>query len=1357
MKYKIPKRLVGITFGILSPDEIKKIGDVKISQPELYSERGEGFPGGPLDPRLGAPDNVNRCKKCGLRRIEGTTGCLGHFGHIELAKPIYHLGFVKHIEKVLNAVCERCGRLTLPPEKRDAYWKKMEVFIKRYGYPSFDIAKEILAEAAKVKKCPYCGHEKLGKFVFDKDNLTFIKRIEISEEELKKREWMEFIRNLGIPAHIRKLSVSKGKKKGKRYINIYYNPESIRQILSQIYPAEVLPEDELKERRKDVFLIGFHPDHARPEWTILQVLPVPPITVRPPVITAEGKRTEDQLTLILRDIIRINEQLMSKSKGGPPQVIENLWNQLQKRVKALFGLHKLGELKMERTYVKGIIHRLSGKEGRFRHNLSGKRVNYSGRAVISPDPYLSIDEIGVPEKMARKLLFPEVVNELNSEKLKQLVINGAAIYPGAEFVYKKQAPGVYRKIMVGIFKDRKKREEIARDLKPGDIVERHLMDGDILVFNRQPTLHRISMMGHYVRVLPYNTLRLHLMTCPPYNADFDGDEMNVHLPRSYETKAEIMTLMEVKRHIITARYGGPIIGPKQDFITGAYLLTKPGSILTKEESQQVLFYAGIEELPKESINYDGIEAYDGKKIFSMIIPKYIFYQKDIKGILVGKSAKEKVKTVIWNGELIEGVIEKGAIGAEKPENIVHKIVERWGNDAGKRFLNSLSSMIIRFLTDRGFSLTLWDIIVALEARKEVLEKINEKLKEAEKVVELYLKGELEPEPGKSLEDTFEDKLIEILDQARNEAGEIVISRMNPESQFGIMTLTGARGDETNIAQVLACIGQPVVRGKRLKRGYSNRTLPHFKEKIGIFAGGFAKGNFAIGMSPLEYFFHNAAGRDSLVDTAVRTADSGYFYRRLVNALQDSRIEYDGTARMMSGQILQFKYGGDGVHPGKSYHGKIADYESIFYELLVREEENGKRIKEVSEWPKYYDEFIQRLRNEISYAVALDVKELLKREFENGNILTEGSIQEFYKRLKEKYERAQIDPGEAAGTVAAQSICEPATQLTLRTFHWAGVAAFSITTGLPRLKEIFDAVEKPSTPMITVYLKKDYAYDEKKAWKIFDQIKGIKLEDIIVQGGMIINPVEDYVEIRIDRTAIISKESSAEDKMKTSKHNVSLEEIINAINRIGKNVRVEQDPQDPYVLYVYPGENMNVIELYKKLRNLVIKGQKEYTRAQIRKQEGGEYYILISSTELTPLLYMEGVDISRLETNNIHQFAKIFGIEAARRLIVKEARDVLEGYGLEVDVRHILYAADAMTLQGKVEAIGRYGIAGKKMSLLARASFEETGKHLFRAAAVGMFDPLQGATENVIVGGVPPVGTGVVRLGFMKRFKVEEGE
>lgn len=1315
MRLTTSKELSEIQFGILSPDEIRKKAIIELNKQELLDPDGRGVAGGPLDHRLGAPTNRTRCGTCNLRRREGNTGCFGHFGYIELATPIYHPAYLKKIKKALNSVCDNCGRLKLSKEDRKKFWEREEKFIERQGFPSKEIAMEVNREARKIDECPYCGNEKQGKYVYDSSNKNFALRMKVSEEEVKEKK-----------EELKRESKKIKKKRGNYYVYAYLNPKMVRDILAQIYEEELILDKEEKEaRKKDVYLLGFHPEYARPEWTILTVLPVPPIPTRPPVYTSEGDRTEDHLTLVLREIIRINNQLRDKMKGGPSSLLNRLRRTLQKRIKILFGFHDLDkEIKISNVLIKGIMHRLSGKEGRFRGNLSGKRVDFSGRSVLSPDPNLSVDELGVPEKMAKGLLVPERVNKYNIDKLRKLIIRGPRKYPGALIVKEKTGPGEYRKTLLEIFKSKKRREKVAEELKPGDIVERTLMDGDPILFNRQPTLHKLSMMTHYAKVLPYDTLRLHLMTCPPYNADFDGDEMNVHLPRSYETRAEARTIMEVKRHIITPRYGGAIMGPIQDFITGAYLLTRAGTEIPRDKVMQILFQADIDTLPEK----DG--TISGKELVSELIPNKIFYRERFKKTLAEKGERE---TVVWDGNLKKGILDKRSIGSEKSENITQKVVEKWGDEKGKEFLNQLGASILKYLTDRGFSITLWDITKQKKVEEKVQEIIDEHIRKGKELVKNYRRGLLHSRPGERLEETFENKIVNTLSGAMSKVGDALIKKISTDSQFMVMTVTGARGGETNIQQVLGAVGQPVVRGERLSRGYSNRVLPHFKEgETGPKPKGFIENSFTEGMEPVEYFFHTTAGRDSLVDTAIRTATSGYFYRRLMSALRDSKIGYDGIARFLSGPIIQFKYGGDSISPEKSYHGAVADYENIFLELInERDEEDSSR----KDWPSYYTSLTNLLEDTISEKCAERVESLFK-EMRNQYeyVLTEEEATKFFERIIKKYQRAVLDPGEPIGTVTAQSISEPATQLTLETFHWAGVPGVDITTGLPRLQELFDARKHPDNPLITVYLEEPYRNEEEKAKKVFRKIHAIDIMSIIEGGGFLLQPQYRRVEIRLD-------------KERLSELDLDVEKIVNKINDI-KHTKVERDD---YTLHVSPEEKndsgTSLEEIYNEIKEITFKGIEGYGESQLRRSREGEYYILIQAEEVQPLLLIEGVDISRLLSTHIYECNKVFGLEATRNLIISEAKNVLDQYGLDVDPRHITYTTDAMLSGGKIEGIGRYGISGQKSSVLSRATFEETKGNLLEAGARGMKDELKGSTESVITGKIPPIGTGGVKIGY----------
>jgi DNA-directed RNA polymerase subunit A' len=871
MSEKIVK---GIKFGVLSPDEIRKLSVTAIISIDVYDEDGTPIEGSVMDPRLGVIEPGQKCPTCG-----NTMGqCPGHFGHIELVRPVIHIGFVKHIYDLLRVTCRKCGRVRIAEEDINRYKRIYIAIKKRWPSAARRLVEHVKKLALKNNECPHCK-EIQYKIKLEKPYTFYEER-----------------------------------KEGL----IKLTPSDIRERLERI------PNDDLE-------ILGYDPTTTRPEWFILTVLPVPPITIRPSIMIESGIRAEDDLTHKLVDIVRINERLKESLDAGAPQlIIEDLWELLQYHVATYFdneipGLppakHRSGRP------LRTIAQRLKGKEGRFRGNLSGKRVDFSARTVISPDPNLSIDEVGVPISIAKVLTVPERVTKWNIEKLRQFVINGPEKWPGANYVIRPDG----KRIDLRYVKDR---IQFAATLTPGFIVERQLVDGDIVLFNRQPSLHRISMMAHKVRVLPGKTFRLNLLVCPPYNADFDGDEMNLHIPQSEEAIAEAREIMLVHKNILTPRYGGPIIGGGQDYISGAYLLTVKTTLLTKDEVLKLLSVADIVPEIGEPAILAPKEYYTGKQVVSMFLPKDFNFHGPANvssgpRLCKNEECSHDSFIVIKNGILLEGVFDKKAVGNQQPESVLHWLIKEYSEDYGLWLMDNLFKVFLRFVEMRGLTMTLEDVTIPPEAKNEIKERIKESEKEVQRYVKLYENNELEPIPGRTLEESLENYILDTLDRLRNTSGEIASKYLDPFNDVYIMARTGARGSVLNITQMSAMLGQQTVRGERIKRGYMKRTLPHFKENdISPEARGFIYSSFRSGLSPIELFFHAAAGREGLVDTAVRTSQSGYTQRRLINALSDLRIEYDGSVRTLYGDMIQFLYGDDGVHPQLAHHGKTVDLNRI---------------------------------------------------------------------------------------------------------------------------------------------------------------------------------------------------------------------------------------------------------------------------------------------------------------------------------------------------------------------------------------------------------------------------------------------
>ena len=988
-------------------------------------------------------------------------------------------------------------------------------------------------------------------------------------------------------------------------------PTTFYKGKTRIFPTEIretlvrIPDEELRK-------IGINPKNFRPEWAVLTGLLVPPVTVRPSIILESGERSEDDLTHKLSDIIRANQRLWENLNAGAPEVIiEDLWDLLQFHITTFFdntvarippARHRSGQP------LKTITERIKGKEGRIRKNLAGKRVNYSGRTVISPDPAMQINEVGIPVEIARIVTVAETVNDLNIEKLKKLVQKGEE-YPGANYVIRPD--GKRKKVTPEL------KEEIISELVPGYKVERHLENGDIVLFNRHPSLHRGSLMAHYVKVLPGRTFRLHPAAKTPYNADFDGDEMNIHSPQNEEARAEAKILLEVKKNLISPKNNTNWIGCISDAITGGYLLGL--SELSREDANQLLYSSGIDEqISKKSV--------PGNEIFSKILPKMDFSEGDIK---------------IKNGEIIKGLPDKNLFGDEDGI-LVKEIDKEFGRDVAFETIRKAFNLGKNYLTGRGITISIDDFDVeqkVVDMSEEITKKAEEKTKE---IIESYDNKTLEVIQGKTPEESREIKILKVLNEVRTKIGEVVKQEFPEENPVTHMIRSGGGGNMLNITQMACCVGQQDLEGKRIDIGFNDRTLSFFKRgDLSPKSKGFIRSAFMKGLRPDEFFFQAITGRSSLMDTALRTPRSGYLYRRLANALQDLRREYDGTVRDSDNNVIQFIYGDDGMDVSKLHTG-------------------GK-----------------------------------------------------------------LESGEAIGIITAQSFGEPSTQMVLRTFHFAGVTEMQVTQGLPRLIEIFDARKKPSSPKMEIYLKKEFN-NEKDAKVFAERIKEIAISDIASEIN--IDFSDKKIEIEIDKEGM-------------KQTHTSLKKVVDRLKELGFNAKEKTDS-----ISINASE-MNFRDIYKlkeKLKKTVISGIKGVKQILIVKREN-DYIIMTLGTNLKKVLEMKEVNAQKLVSNDLHEVADVFGIEAARQLIINEIQEVLNKQGLNIDKRHLKLIADAMTNTGEVKGVTRIGIIAQKSSILARATFETPVPQFVKATIKGSKDHLASVIENVILNQPVPIGTGLPGL------------
>ncbi|KAL2165337.1 hypothetical protein VTH06DRAFT_634 [Thermothelomyces fergusii] len=1404
-----------IQFGLLSPEEIKAMSVCHIVYPETMDEtRTKPRDGGLNDPLLGSVDRQFKCKTC----TENMTECPGHFGHIELARPVFHPGFIRRTKKLLEMSDPQYAaamRIRDPKVRFKRVWDICKSKRRCDNDPPKQ-AEDGEYNPNGTGDRPAEGHGGCGNIqpVIRQQALTLWGSIETKDED-------------GV------------KTKEKKIIT----PEMALNIFRRMSDEEMID-------------IGINISQARPEWMIIT----------------------------LGDIIRANGNVRQAiAEGSPQHIINDFENLLQYHVATYMDNDIAGQpqaLQKSGRPVKAIRARLKGKEGRLRGNLMGKRVDFSARTVITGDANISLDEVGVPRSIARTLTYPETVTPYNIAKLTKLVQNGPNEHPGARFVVRSDGTRIDL---------RHHRRATGIQLEYGWKVERHLMDGDYIIFNRQPSLHKESMMGHRVRVMPYSTFRLNLSVTSPYNADFDGDEMNLHVPQTEETRAEVKELCMVPLNIVSPQRNGPLMGIVQDTLAGVYKLCRRDVFLTKEEVMNIMLWVpdwdGV--IPVPAIHKPR-PRWTGKQMISMIIPKII-------NIHMPSEQEDKDHPfeddglLIQQGELMFGLLSKKSVGASGG-GIVHLCYNELGPQGAMDFLNGCQRVVNYWLLHNGFSIGIGDTIPDPVTIGLIQKHIDEEKAEVERLTQQATNNELEPLPGMNIRETFENKVSTALNKARDKAGTSTQKSLKDLNNAVIMARSGSKGSSINISQMTALVGQQIVEGKRIPFGFKYRTLPHFtKDDYSPEARGFVENSYLRGLTPSEFFFHAMAGREGLIDTAVKTAETGYIQRRLVKALEDAEARYDGTVRNSLGDIIQFVYGEDGLdalyierqrvdHMNLSnknfekrfrldvmdeaasssildsleYGREMAsdpavqelldqEYEQLLADrALVREINRRKLADDYMQLPlnvariietakklfKVDDsqrsdltpqDVIPAVRALLERMVVVRGDDVISKEADyNSTLLFKIQLRSrlAYKRLaveqrinklafehilgelENRWARAMVAPGEMVGVLAAQSIGEPATQMTLNTFHFAGVSSKNVTLGVPRLKEILNVAKDIKTPSMVVYLDRPNATQE-DAKRLRSAVEHTSLRSVTAVTEIYYDPditstvipedydmVESYflipdssdqdsienqsrwlLRLTLDRQKMLDKGLRVEDvaaKIKEEyKKDVAVIFSDNNAEEMVIRIRVIRQDDDK------DEDGNKIIEddvMLKRLEkhlldNCTLRGVPGIERAFLNKgvklavlpdgsqvanketPECMEWYLDTNGTSLREVLTIEGVDSRRTYTNDLYQIVDVFGIEAARAALMQELTQVLAFGGSYVNHRHLALLVDVMTYRGSIAAVTRHGINRADTGALMRCSFEETVEILLEAAATGELDDCRGISENVMLGQMAPMGTG----------------
>jgi len=1068
---KAASKIVGIQFSVLSPEEIRKCSVAEITSRDTYSNNIPVI-GGMFDPRLGVLEPGLKCPTDGLDYIKTP----GYFGHIELAKPVFYYQYLPSIMKILKCVCIKCSKLLISKEankecvdmKPDERWSHVHHL------------------ATKVKRCGDDTQDGCGCLVpkkIKKENLATL-----------YAEWD------GEADEGTTTGESGGKENGgKEKLNMKMTPEVVLKIFKRI-------SDE------DVAFMGFSPKFSRPDWFICQVLAIPPPAVRPSIKMDGNQRSEDDISHTIVNIIKANKTLLEKM--NEPSVNSTIIDDWQSLLQYYIATQVDNNIpscapvaQRSGRPLKSIKERLNGKMGRVRGNLMGKRVDFSARSVITPDPNLSIRELGVPKKIAMNITKPVVVNNRNRDFLQQLVRNGPDIYPGANILEKKTGGDISLRYM--------DRSTIV--LENGDVVHRHMMDGDGILFNRQPTLHRMSMMCHIVRVMQQgDTFRMNIGDTKPYNADFDGDEMNLHMPQDDEAEAELKGLAAVPYQIISPAKNNSIIGIFQDSLLGVYQFTR-GGLPGFDARMAMNLLMGYKNV-NPSLFSDPKKKITNFQILSQILPPLSMKYKTKQFGGSDDYATSNNVLEIKDGEILRGHIDSGVL-ASTTSGMIQRICNDFGNFASASFIDDLQNIITEYMKTSAYSVGISDLISDKKTTEKIVDSIKTKKLEVKTIIDNIHIGTFENKSGRTNEEEFELQVTNILNKANGEAGDIGLKSLSKTNRFITMVNAGSKGSKVNIAQMICLVGQQTIDGKRVPYGFDSRTLPHYsKYDDSPGARGFVENSFIAGLTPSEVFFHAMGGRVGLIDTAVKTSQTGYIQRRLIKGMEDIKVEYDMTVRNNKNRIVQFSYGEDGIdtvkieHSNMNFIGMTPDeMYAHFYVPVSGDSETNSELKAIfskaafsrmkkqqklcDEKSKKYTEFLMKTREDIvvkvfknknttdaylplsfSHIVAnvagmqkinknseVDVTPLetfiiLEETYARFEHLEYAPPTELFKvmyyysltprdllmvkRFNRKalialaemmvlmYKRAIVAPGEMVGMIAAQSIGEPTTQLTL---------------------------------------------------------------------------------------------------------------------------------------------------------------------------------------------------------------------------------------------------------------------------------------------------------------------------------------
>lgn len=927
--------------------------------------------------------------------------------------------------------------------------------------------------------------------------------------------------------------------------------------------------------------------------------------------------------------------------------------------------------------------------------------------------------------------------------------------------------------------------------------------------------------------------------------------MNLHAPQSVEAATELREIAAVPLQIVSPRESVPIVSVVQDTLVGANRFARAETLFTKKEAMNLLVHAkawdGVMPPPATT---DPQPLWSGQQLLSCLLPPVTLSMKNNSDQVV-EIYQGKINPTVLDGgeEKPNGRLDKKVFSKQ----LLHIIYNDYGPDVTVNFLDSLQAMIANFLMNNGFSVGISDLIADDETMTEIREAMKKLTNSIETQILQIHTGLFENTSGRSNQEEFEGKVMGTLNKAVGDAGKIGLKSLADTNRMTNMVKAGSKGSDVNVSQMIAVLGQQAIEGKRVPNGFQNRTLPHFKRfDDSAKARGFIASSYITGLQPDEFFFHAMSGREGLIDTAVKTADTGYMQRRIRVALEDLITQHDGSVRDTTGSVLQISYGEDGINATKLEEqrlpidsmddAKLAEHyaaegasNAAAYLDAAKEDRRilvekvcGHRPNPMVRAPIHLERMIFRVRDQfglqrdagtVTADQVLEAQSAVLRRTHTNNYVwsalvryyiapklmkkhgfTKEALDALVEQIVVKHWRSWVEPGQPVGVLAAQSIGEPATQMTLNTFHLAGVAAKSnMTRGVPRLKELLTATKNPKAVELTIPLRRDLRDKKEEARRVAQQLEFTMLQDIVTTARIYFDPADEDTLVEADQEWMAYQrafEQEDEDKDNRSPwllrieldrdrmfaKNITMDDIAFILKSSAENGGYNAGMHMLYTDYnanqlvfrmrlvnqVAPGEKkkggkkndkpfLNDLEQLKMvqnklLANTAIRGVAGLRSVNYQKNtdlfefEGDRYkrveqYILISDgSNFLEVLTHPDVDPTRIVSSSVHDMLENLGIEATRATLFKEITSLFAESGTNVNYRHVCILVDRMCHKGRLMSVDRYGINKNDIGPLAKMSFEQTEDIALRAAQFGERDPVQGISAKVMLGAPIRAGT-----------------